>query len=159
MEDVSSIDTNPVLGEIDLPTRNLIEERVARINARCLTMHIHAVKCGLKIRYPKPVRVCRGLKWQGAWLKSSSSFGGLELAEVLHLAQSLTPTPKERAKALSAMRRIEKWVVNRIDGIERYAASLRAAQSKWEDELKSELAMRDLGADVPAKEDDNDPPF
>lgn len=164
-----------LLGEIDAPTQKLIEERVLRINDLCLTMNVHAVNCGLQIRFPKPVRVCRGVKWDGYWTSNGmlptpdhNTLGSVDvsqdLSEVIRRIKSRTPTPKDRAKALAAMRWIEKWIVDRMAGIERYAASLRKAQSKWEDELKSELAMHGLGANTPVEkpkeeEDENECPF
>lgn len=154
-----------LLGEINMPTQKLIEERVVRINDLCVTMNVHAVNCGLRIRFPKPVRVCCGVRWDGSF---AGRYGphdtseSLDLSEAVRRIKSRTPTPKERAKALSALRWIEKWIVDRIAGVERYAVSLRQAQSKWEDELKSELAMQDLGANTPAKkpkEEDDDGAF
>ena len=159
--------SSALLGELEVPTRKLIDERVVRINDLYLTMAVHAMRCGLRIRLPKSVRVCCGVKWRGSWIGNGPlerPCAELDLSEVIRRVKLHTPTPKERAKALSSMRWIEKWIADRMAGVERYAASLRKAQSRWEDELKSELAMRDLGANTPAnkpkeEEDEHECPF
>ena len=77
---------------------------------------------------------------------------------MLGLLYDQTSTPKERAKALCALRRIDKWVFDRLRGTERHAAHIRSQQERWVQYLNSEVAMKSL--DEQRKfEQDNEPPF
>jgi hypothetical protein len=142
-----------ILRELDEPTRDILRGRVNQINTLCLAMHIQASQCGLQIRFPNPIRVCHGVTWSGTW---NGGEYGLELKADLQSVTckiaAHTTTPKARAKALAVLRSIEAWVHNRLGGIKRHADGMRKAQVKWENQLKSEIAMRNLSQqDSPSK--------
>jgi len=141
------------LGELDTPTVEVITRRVNKISDLCLRIFLLGSQCGgLKIRFPKPVEVCSGVTWDGGTWFKDGSIGDHRLVETYDVFSEIahgTDTPKQRAKALAKLRWIEEWLQKRIDGIERYAKHLRESQVKWEGELRSEIAMQSLSANVP----------
>lgn len=145
------------LGALDFPTRDIAQQRLNAISSGCLRLQVERARSGLQVRYPKAIRVCRGLLWNGDFVCATGP--AMSIGDVMRMISFSASTPKKRVKALLALRRIEKWVTDRIAGTDRHSATVRRQQGIYVEQLNAEVAMKALDSQRQTDGDVDEVPF
>jgi len=147
----------PTLGDLDVPTLEIARDRITSISDKVARMLAESTRVAVEVRYPKRVRICRGLRWEDGNFVTSPYVPSSTMQLILQKIALSANTPKLRSRALDNLKRVEEWLDKRIEGITRHANHVRELQGVYEEKLKSEVAMVTLQKERGEIDEDNIP--